>query len=365
VLLNHDLRQPIAMIASALPADRATARMRILLLLVLAAIGALYLVLGVIWNATVATPPLLNRAGTAAGGDFVAFWAASALAAAGEPEAAYDHARFTGQVTSVAPVLDRPNPWRYPPVLLLLLRPLGWLDAAPALALWYVVLAGAAFATVRVATGRWSGCAWALVFPPVVHGLVNGQNGTLTALALAAFLACFRRAPWLAGVALGLLACKPHLAVVPACLALALGARRVLAGATATAAALVAASLAVDGIAPWGGFIAQSQGQLALMTSGRLPIHRLVTPFALLLAAGVPATLALALHAAAALAAIAAAIRVWRCCEDALARALALALAAVLATPYAYDYDLAIMLVPAALLLPRVLESPGDEAAMR
>ncbi len=345
--------------------DRAAERMRTVLLLVLAAIGALYLAFGIFWGGIVATPPFLNRSGTAAGGDFVAFWAATTLAAAGDPAAAYDHARFTGQIMSVAPAVDHPNPWSYPPIVLLLLRPLGWLGPVPALALWYGVLAGAALVAVRIATGRWTACGWALVFPPVVHSLINGQNGTLSALALGCFLAFFRRAPWLAGVALGLLAYKPHLAVVPGCLALAFGAGRVLAATAATVAALAAASLALDGAAPWAGFVAQSQAQLALMTGGHLPIHRLVTPFALLLAAGAPVALALALHAAAALAAIAAAIHVWRRSDEALPRALALTLAAVLATPYAYDYDLAIMVLPAALLLRRDAPFALDEVAMR
>jgi hypothetical protein len=334
--------------ASPAGGDRAAERARVVLLVVLAGIGALYLGFGLYYGALIATPPLLNRSGTAAGGDFVAFWAATTLAAGGDAVAAYDPARFSSLIASVAPVLDRPNPWSYPPVVMLMLRPLGWVDAMPALLLWYALISGAAFAAVRVATGRWTASGWALLFPPVVHSLINGQNGTITALLLGAVVACFRRAPFAAGLALGLLAYKPHLAVVPACLALAFGAWRVLAGAALTAAVLVAGSLALDGAAPWAGFLAQSQAQLALMTSGRIPIHRLITPFALLYAAGMPATLALALHGVAALAAIAAAIHVWRRDENLLPRALSLMLAAVLVTPYAYDYDLAILVVPAA-----------------
>jgi hypothetical protein len=353
-------------LASATAGDRAAERARAVLLVVLAAIGALYLAFGLYYGALVATPPLVNRSGAAAGGDFVAFWAATTLAVAGDPASAYDPARFSSVIMSVAPVFDRPNPWSYPPVVMLMLRPLGWLDAMPALLLWYAAIASAALAAVRVATGRWTAAGWALLFPPVVHSLINGQNGTITALLLAAVVACFRRAPVVAGLALGLLAYKPHLAVVPACLALAFGAWRVLAAAALIAAVLVATSLALDGGAPWAGFLAQSQAQLALMTSGRIPIHRLVTPFALFFAAGVPATLALALHGVAALAAIAAAIHVWRRDEDLLPRALSLMLAAVLVTPYAYDYDLAILVVPAALLLSRG-PSPFvlDDVAMR
>jgi len=339
--------------APALAVDRTAERMRVVLLVVLATIGALYLAFGLYYGALVETPPFLNRSRTAAGGDFAAFWAATTLAAAGDPASAYDHARFSSLILSIAPAVDRPNPWSYPPVVMLLLRPLAWLDPVPALLLWYVLIVGAALAAVRVATGRWTAAGWALLFPPVVHSLINGQNGTVTALLCASFLTFFRRMPWLAGAAIGMLAYKPHLAVVPACLALAFGAWRVLAGAALVGALLVGASLAFDGVAPWAGFFAQSQAQLALMTGGRLPIHRLVTPFALLFAAGVPATLALALHGAIALAAIAAAVQVWRRSEDPLPRALSLTLAAVLVTPYAYDYDLAILLVPAALLLRR------------
>lgn len=323
-----------------------------LLIAVLLGFGALYWLLGFVY-VTLPVDGFTNRSGGAAGGDFLAFWVAPGFAAAGDAAGAFDLARFAEAVRAVAPSMTSPNPWAYPPTVQLLLRPLAWLSPAGALALWYALILGCALATVRLGAGRWAAAPLALGFFPLVHALANGQNGTITAALIAVVVTQWSRSPALAGLAIGLMGYKPQFAAVAFVLALALGAWRVVAAAVVAGLALLAASLAVDGGAPWLAFLAQTRTQVELIASGRLPLDRIVTVFAFLAARGVPAGIALAAQGASALAAIAAAIWTWRRTQDGFARALALVAATLLATPYAFDYDMAMLALPAALLLRR------------
>lgn len=346
-------------------APRAREFLAALLIVGLLALSALYWLLGFLW-VTLPVDGFTNRSGGAAGGDFLAFWVAPSMAAAGDAAAAFDLARFGDAVRAVAPSMTSPNPWAYPPSVQLLLRPLAWLSPAGALALWYALILACALLTVRLGAGRWAAAPLALGFFPLVHALNNGQNGTITAALIAVVATQWTRAPALAGIAIGLMSYKPQFAAVAGILALALGIWRIAAVAVLTGLVLLAASLAVDGPAPWLAFLAQTRIQVELIAAGRLPLDRIVTVFAFLAARGVPSGIALAVQAASALAAIATAVWLWQRSEDGFARALALVAATLLATPYAFDYDMAMLALPAALLLRRdgaPLSVPASSAA--
>lgn len=339
-----------ALPASTAPAsDRSVEIARAAVLLVLA-LGAVYWALG-LWFATWPADGFVSRAGLAAGGDFIAFWGAATLAAQGDPAAPYDLARFVPALGAAVPAIAAPRfPWAYPPFVAVLLRPLGWLDPAPALALWYGAAMACAALTVRLVLDGWRLAPLAVVFPPVAHALTCGQNGPMSAALMAAIVTLWSRAPALAGAALGLLAYKPQFAAVAALLALALRAWRILAAAGIVVALLILLSLAIDGAAPWVAFFAQSRAQLDHVADGSLPLDRVVTIFALARALGLGTAPALALQAALAAAALVAVVALWRLSDDLFVRALSLTAATILVTPYAFDYDLAILLVPAAAL---------------
>jgi len=139
--------------------------------------------------------------------------------------------------------------WHYPPTFLLAVLPLGLLAYPAALGVFTLAGAGLWAALVRrVAADR---RAWivAAAAPAGLINLLDGQNGFLTA-ALAGFaLLLLARRPVLAGVLIGLLAIKPHLAVLFPLALLADRQWRAIAAAAITAALFAATSIAVFG---WG-----------------------------------------------------------------------------------------------------------------
>lgn len=329
-------------------------RLRVLVLAVLGGFFAWDLAVSLWFGVMPQTAGLTNRLGLWAGSDFIAFYSAARLAEAGDAASAYHLPSFAAEF---ARVLDGqvPNiPWPYPPTMFLPLRPLAWLVPVSALWTWFAVLAACAIAAALIIARRYAAGAL-LGLPCVANNLISGQNGTVTALLLAVVVTSWSRAPALAGVALGLLSYKPHLAVVPAMLALAVGNWRVLAIASGVAAAWALLAFAMLGAPIWLAFLNAAADQAVYAGTGMLPFQRNISVFALSQSIGMTAPPALVAHAVAALSALAAAFCVWRSNADQTARLLAFTGAVLLVPPYAYDYDLAILILPAASLLPALL----------
>jgi hypothetical protein len=307
---------------------------------------------------------LTNASGFQAGHDFVAFYAAGRFVAHGVARAAYDADRMRATIQAILGTPAAGIPWSYPPGMFLLVGPLGWLPPLAALVAWYALLGASAVAAVWVVTGSWRLAVLAPVAPPTIVDLVSGQTGTVVAALFATIVAFWGRNPRLAGVALGCLACKPHLAIAPAALALCLGAWRVLAAAAATVALLTAASLTMFGAEAWPAWLAAIARQADHVVAHRIPLERMLSTFALAYRLTDAARLASALHALAALGALAAMLHLWRRTTDLATRALALALAALVVPPYAFHYDAAVLLVPiAALAAGRVTAAAFTPAA--
>ena len=316
----------------------------------LAVASLLYLALGMISSWSIEPPRLVNDGGKPVGRDFLAFWSASALALGGAPAAAYDLAALHGvQVASVGADID-PVPWHYPPTFLLLVLPLALLPYLAALVLWLAGPLALLGALAYRLLARRPAALLALLFPAVAQCLISGQNGIVSALLLGGGLVCLERRPALAGALFGLLTYKPQLAwLVP--LALLFGRNwRALAALGLSAAVLAAASLLAFGVAPWAAFLGDLGFAAELLETGRKPWERVPTVFAAARLAGLGTAAAYAAQAASATAVIALLARLWRRPSPLPLRGAALAAAIPLATPFAFDYDLVLLLLPIAWL---------------
>jgi alpha-1,2-mannosyltransferase len=98
---------------------------------------------------------------------------------------------------------------------------------------------------------RWVCAAGLLLSPASAFTVAVGQNSFLTTALLVGGFGLIARAPLLAGVLLGLLACKPQLWLMVPVALLAARAFRVLACTFATAALLALGSLAAFGLQTW------------------------------------------------------------------------------------------------------------------
>jgi hypothetical protein len=197
----------------------------------------------------------------------------------------------------------------------------------------------------------------ALAYPAVLVNAGHGQNGFLSAALMGAGAFWLERRPLLAGACLGSLAYKPHLGLmIPIALAIS---RRWAAFAAAglTVLAWAALSLALFGLEPWRGFLADSGLARASLEQGLVGDAKMQSAFAAVRLWGGGLTLAYTAQAASAV--IAAAGLVWlrRCGARADAQGAAMVAAALLASPFLLDYDLVIAAAPMAWLLRRGSQS--------
>ena len=295
-----------------------------------------------IWTA-LSLPGLVDPNGKPLGYDFIAFWSAARLALEGRPEAAYDWgAILTMHRVAVPGMKELVFAWHYPPTFLLAVLPLGLLAYPAALGVFTLASAGFWAALVRrIAADRrvWIVAAAA---PAGLLNLLDGQNGFLTAgLAGFALLMLQARRPVPAGVLIGLLAIKPHLAVLFPLALLAERQWRAIAAAAGTAALFAAASVAVLGSGTLSAFLHDLPASRALIDAGTVPWGGMPSPYVFALSLGMRPIGAMVLQAFVALLAAVCVYRAWRNPAAPFeAKAATLLAGAMLVSPFLFNYDL-------------------------
>ncbi|MCJ2081560.1 glycosyltransferase family 87 protein [Methylobacterium sp. J-090] len=286
--------------------------------------------------------------------DFDAFRIAGRLVWRGEIAQAYHFVTMLeAQRTLGAP--DAFLPWTYPPVFNLVVAPFAHLPRG----LGYLLFTGGTLAAYIVVLRRLApqhlGALLALLFPALAVTIACGQNGFLTgALVGTACLYLLRRDPR-AGLPLGLMAIKPHLAV-----GFALHAAMTRDWRTALTAACVAAASAglatlILGPSIWSAFLGGVAEARVFLEQGLYPLFRMISAYAAVRTLGAPASVAMAAQVGVALVALGlVAFAIHR--RMPIPQVVGLtALASLLVSPYAYDYDLPILGVGLALLAPDLL----------
>jgi alpha-1,2-mannosyltransferase len=295
--------------------------------------------------------------------DFISFYAAGALANAGTPALAYDHAAHLAAEELVVGAGIGYQYFNYPPVFMLLcaaLAPLPYLVAfvlfEGGTLLFYLLVAR------RILTDRGTAALIVLLaFPIVFWNFGLGQNAFLTAALFGAATLLVDRRPVVAGLLFGALCYKPQFGLmIP--LALAVGGHwRVFAAAAASAAALVLASIAVFGVETWSAFVATATASPEMYQSGRILFAGMANVFGGTRVLGAESTLAYGLQAVATVSAGIIVVAAWRRQLSLPTRAAALAAATVVAAPLVLLYDLMLAAVAAAWLV-RDRNSPAASA---
>jgi Glycosyltransferase family 87 len=287
-------------------------------------------------------PDLVDPRGKPFGYDFMAYWSAARLALEGTPAAAFDESLLSAVQHAVVPSLPGiVFPWHYPPTFLLPVVPLGLLPYPVALATFVLGTAALWAALVRHILPDRRAWIVAAAAPAGLINLLDGQNAFLTA-ALAGFaLLWLERRPVAAGVLIGLLAIKPHLAVLFPLALLAEGRWRSILAAAATVLALMATSLAAFGWQTWASFFHHLPISQAMENAGAVPWGTIPSPYVFALGLGLPVVVASTLQIAVALFAALCVWRAWRNREAAFeAKAATLVAASLLVSSYLFYYDL-------------------------
>lgn len=291
-------------------------------------------------------PGFMTTDGVNVGRDFVAFYSAASLTVNGDAASAYDHVAIHAAQGAAIGAEVRFFPWFYPPPMLMFIAPLALVHYFVALAIWCVV----PLITLMIVMKRYVGHAWAaaavLLFPGTTQSIMTGQNGVLSALIVTAGLINLERRPLLAGAILGTLSYKPHVAVAVYAALLIGRYWRALGAAIAVALALSLISVVVLGTEPWTAFLRETHVAKAFLEGGQLPWVFMSTMFATARLIGLDSNVAYALQAVVSCGALASLFIIWRRRDIPLEQRAALLVTVIpLATPYAFSYDLAVMVM--------------------
>lgn len=292
---------------------------------------------------------LLDRTGKPIGADFLGFYSASLLISSGDPTAVYNVSRITSLQQEIVGV-SFPLPWYYPPTFFLFIIPLSLLPYLLSLIVWIVVTFFAYYLVVRWIAPHYVATWLLFAFPGTFQNIIHGQNGFLSTALLGGSVLLIDRRPGVAGIMLGLLLYKPHMALV-AGLAFIVSRRwQALASTATTVVCLSLLSILFFGYEPWGDFFYSLSQKAKVLESGAVPWFKVTTTFCALRLAGASINVALATHATVALGAIVVTLWVWIKKKTLALRGSTLIVATLLATPHAHSYDLSLLALPLSWL---------------
>ncbi len=275
-------------------------------------------------------------------GDGWAWWSASYLALHGQIATVFTPAAISlwvDQHTGCGPHM-----WSYPPPMLLLVMPLGFLPPVPAVMLFDVLGVawfGRAIRLAGITGGLWA----ALMFSPVmVFNLFSQQNGAWTGGLFIAGVALSERRPLAGGVLLGLLVAKPQLWVLMPMFLIGRRNYRALAAMLVMVGFLALATVAVFSFQSWALFLSRvvpTMGNDLNLWAAPHHSHQIVTVFALARWLGVGVGWSKAIQAVFTVAALLGALWLGRRDRlDQFHRWAYLGILSVLATPFMQNYDL-------------------------
>jgi alpha-1,2-mannosyltransferase len=295
------------------------------------------------------------------GRDFANVYSAGSLTLEGRLDLLYDLKGYSAWQDSFFQGGLSHHNYSYPPPTLLYTWAFALLPYPLALLSW-LLLTGAAFAAAARPYLREAGLpAWlALIAPATLLNVWAGHYGLLIgALWLGAFHLLPRR-PVLAGILIGLMLVKPHLAILAPLILARRGEWKAFGAAAATVAALVAVSALAFGPELWRTWLSVTVGVQGAMVDdvGTYFLTMMPTVVPTVSALGFPGPVAWALQMAAAAGAIAALLV--HMPRDSRAAGLAGGIATFLVLPYAFNYDMTVPGFAALLMLARLRSEPGS-----
>jgi hypothetical protein len=250
-------------------------------------------------------------------------------------------------------------PWTYPPQFDLLVAPLALLPMGLSYSVFTIGTLAAYLATLKRIAAENFVPVLILLTPVIVITVRCGQNGFLTGTLIG--LTCLglltRRS--LAGLPLGLMIIKPHLAVAFAVYTLINRRWGTALVAAATVAATSALATVLLGPAVWVAFLDGVKEARIFLEHGLYPLFRMVSIYAVVRSLGFPALVASTAQILVAILALGMVVLASRQFSPRQALGIT-AIATLLISPYAYDYDLLILGIGLGFLLPDLVSLGTD-----
>jgi hypothetical protein len=303
--------------------------------------------------------------------DFISFWINAKFALTVAAADAYQYAAFAAAQAPYVTMTRGDYPYYhlvYPPTLFPLVAPIGLLPFVAALTAWIAATGGLYLLAVFRAVPRVLACLLAVLPFAVVKNVWLGQASFLVAGLLGLSLGLMEKRPFVAGLCLGLLTCKPQYGIIFPIVLLVTGQWRVIAGACVSFAALIATVTGLYGVAIWRAYLG-AFGTSSLdnfMTDNVLDaIDQTVFGVMHWFGAGFAAKWSVHLVAAALMTAFVCVV--CRRPTSGRLKAAALGVGALFVTPYMMAYDLTGLTIPAAFLAQEGLATgflPGERLTL-
>lgn len=298
------------------------------------------------------------------GRDFINLWGGGHLLREGRADSIYEVAAYRDYLAGLFGPLGGHN-YSYPPVTFPIAELFSLLPYWLALTLW-LTSTGALFlwAARRWWPSDWSPLWLAVLTPAALMNIWAGHYGFLVG---ALFLFGWQRLdarPWQAGLFFGLMLIKPHLAILIPLVLLLRGQWKALAGGALTVAVLIAATSALYGWSVWSDFLfGAGSVQAGLIDAGRSFYGNMSTS----LATGVLRVsddwgLAFGAQTLLGLAAVAMLVAAARRALPTPELAMLTATATFLVLPYAFNYDLTVVMIAAVRLWADPEATRGERA---
>jgi hypothetical protein len=285
--------------------------------------------------------------------DFDAFYLSGRMFWDGTIDKAYNYKEF---FEAQKKLYDASSfmPWSYPPQFDLITAGLSTLP----IGLAYLVFSGMTMAlyffVIRLISPGYLGSVLLVVFPAVIINIRSGQNGFLTGAIAGLFFLTFMRRSSLAGIPLGLMIIKPHLAVGMTVLTLVSKRWSIVGGAALTVIISTILATIILGSSIWLAFAEGIKATSYFLELGAYPMFRMSSVYATLHKFGIPPTTALAIQLFVAAIACSAIVIAFINIKSLKSLIGVTAIASLFVSPYNYDYDLTLLGLAAAALLPDI-----------
>jgi alpha-1,2-mannosyltransferase len=296
-----------------------------------------------------------HKTGVPRGWDFIQYYSASILSLQGQASSIYNFDKLSLVESSIAGFKVKLFPyfllWNYPPSFILLIIPLSLLPYNVALILWlFVFFLTYIIVLYRIAPNPLT--LWlAIAFPANFSNFLHCQNGFLFGTLLGAGLLLLNRRPLLAGILLGLVACKPHLAfIIP--LALIAGRHwKALSAMVIMAIVMFVGSTMLFGLEIWKAFLDNAPFVRQILESGAAADYKSPSIFATARMLSASVKTAYFIQIAAAIVAIGVMCYIWWRDRGPEISNSVLVLSILISTPYLFMHDLTILAIPLAYFI--------------
>jgi len=194
-----------------------------------------------------------THGGSVIGNDFFNFWTYGQSAFSRDPGAFYDWPTYD-LYQKASGVDEVGHNWSYPPSIMLLTAPFGYLSYTTSLVV-FTLVSVVVFVWVALGELHPKLVALALVSPAAMHCLNSGQSSLLTAAVILLVWRMLDKRPILAGVLIGCLSLKPQVALMFPFMLLATQRWKVIASAAVTCIAIALLTGVLFGFKVWEQFI--------------------------------------------------------------------------------------------------------------